>query len=58
MSEKQGDFSVEACGLVNRALDSKSGLGFESQYWSCVEVSGRLCISRCLCPPSYNGYLV
>ena len=28
-----------ACGLVDRALDSKSeGLGFE--HWSCVEVLG------------------
>ena len=48
-----------ACGLVDRALDSRSeGLGFDSQCWPCVEVSGTLCIPHCLCPPSRNGYLV
>ena len=49
---------VGACGQVDRALDSRSGLGFDSQCWSCVEVSGKLCIPHCLGPPSHNGYLV
>ena len=50
---------VGACGLVDRALDSRSeGLGFDSQCWSCVEVLGKLCIPHCLGPPSRNGYLV
>ena len=32
-----------ACGQVDRTLDSRSeGLGFDSQCWSCVEVSGKL----------------
>ena len=32
-----------ACGLVDRALDSRSeGLGFDSQCWLCVEVLGKL----------------
>ena len=48
-----------ACDPVDRALDSRSeGLGFESQCWSCVEVSGKLRIPHCLGPPSRNGYLV
>ena len=34
------------------------GLGFDSQCWPCVEVSGKLLIPYCLCPPSSNGYLV
>ena len=50
---------MEAYGLVVRALDSRSeGLGFDSQCWPCVEVSGKLCIPHCLGPPSHNGYLV
>ena len=48
-----------ACGLVDRALDSRSeGLGFDSHCWPCVEVSGKLCIPHCLGPRSRNGYLV
>ena len=48
-----------ACGLVDRALDSRSeGLGFDSQCWPCVEVLGKLRIPHCLGPPSRNGYLV
>ena len=44
---------------MDRALDSRSeGLGFDSQCWPCVEVSGKLCIPHCLGPPSRNGYLV
>ena len=50
---------VRSCGLVDRVLDSRSeGLGVDSQCWLCVEVSGELCISHCLGPPSRNGYLV
>ena len=46
-------------GQVDRALDSRSeGLGFDSQCWPCVEVSGKLRIPHCLGPPSRNGYLV
>ena len=49
----------EACGKVDRALDSRSeGLGFDSHYWPCVEVVGKLHIPYCLGPPSRNGYLV
>ena len=48
-----------ACGQVDRALDSRSeDLGFDSQCWPCVEVSGKLCIPHCLSSPSRNGYLV
>ena len=37
------------CGQVDGALDSRSeGLGFDSQCWSCVEVSCKL----------RNGYVV
>ena len=43
---------VGACGQVDSALD---GLGFDSQCWPCVDVSGKLCISHCLCPPSVMG---
>ena len=40
-------------------LDSRSEyLGFDSQCWPSVEVSGKLCIPLCPCPPSHNGYLV
>ena len=47
-----------ACGHVDRMLYSRSeGLGFDSQCWPCVEVSGKLCIPHCLGPPSHNGYL-
>ena len=34
------------------------GLGFDSQWMSCVEMLGKLRIPRCLSPPSRNGYLV
>ena len=34
------------------------GLGFNSHYWSCAEVSGKFLIPYCLCPPSSNGHLV
>ena len=53
------DFVMIACGQVDRALDSiiSEGLGFDSQCWPCVEVSGKLCIPRCLGPPSHNGYM-
>ena len=48
-----------ACGLVDRALDSRSEcLGFDSQCWPCLEVLGKLHIPHCLGPPSRNGYLV
>ena len=50
---------MEACGPVDRALDSRSeGLGFNSQCWKCVEVSGKLCIPHCLSQSSRNWYLV
>ena len=50
---------VEACGLVDRVIDSRSeGLGFDSQCWPCVEVSGKLRMPHCLGPPSRNGCLV
>ena len=50
---------VGACGPADSALDSRSeGLGFDSQCWPCVEVSGKLRIPHCLGPPSRNGYLV
>ena len=36
---------VGACGLVDRALESRSkGLGFHFHHWSCVEVLGKLLI--------------
>ena len=48
-----------ACGPVDRALGSRSeGLGFDSQCWPCVEVSGKLRIPHCFGSPSRNGYLV
>ena len=48
-----------ACCQVNRALDPRSeSLGFDSQRWSCVEVSGKLRTLYCLSPPNRNGYLV
>ena len=51
--------TLGACGRVDRALDSRSeGLGFDSQCWPCVEVSGKLRIPHCFSPPSRNGYLV
>ena len=44
---------------VGRALYSRSvDLRFDSQCWPCVEVSGKLQIPHCLCPPSSNDYLV
>ena len=50
---------VGACGLVDRALDSRSeGLGFDSQYWPRVEVLGKIRVPHCLGPPSHNWYLV
>ena len=50
---------VGACGQVDRALDLRSeGLAFDSHCWSCVEVSGKLLVPYCLCPPSSNGYQV
>ena len=55
----EGRVSVGACGLVDRALSSIStGLGFDAQYWSCEEVSGKLLIPYYLCLPSTDGYLV
>ena len=51
--------TVVVHGQVDRALDSRSeGLGFDPQFWPCVEVSGKLRIPQCLGPPSRNGYLV
>ena len=51
--------ALGARGQVDRALDSRSeGLGFDSQCWPCVEVSGKLRIPHCLGPHSRNGYLV
>ena len=48
-----------ACGQVDRALNSRlEGLGFDSQCWPCVEMSGKLRIPHCLGPTSRNGYLV
>ena len=50
---------MDTSGQVDRALDSRSkGLGFDSQCWQCVDVSGKLCTSHCLGPTSSNGYLV
>ena len=50
---------MAACGLVDRALDSTSeSLGFDSQCWPCVVVSGQIRIPQCFSPPSRNGYLV
>ena len=50
---------VGACGPVYRALDSRSkSLGFDSQCWPCVDVSGKVRIPHCLSPPSRNAYLV
>ena len=44
---------------MDRALGSRSeDLGFDSHCWSCVEVTGKLLISCCLCPPNSDGYLV
>ena len=38
-------------------MSSRSeGLGCDC--WPCVEVSGKLCITHCLSPPSCKGYLV
>ena len=35
--------SISTHGLVDRVLDSRSeGLGFDSQHWSYLEVSGKL----------------
>ena len=50
---------METCGLVDKTLDSRSkGLGFDSHYWPCVELVGKLLIPFCLCLPSSDGYLV
>ena len=44
---------------VDMALDSRSeGLGFDSQCWSCVQVSGKLCILHRLGSSGNNGYLM
>ena len=46
-------------GQVDRVLDLRSeGLRFDSQHWSYVEVSGKLCNPHCLSLSSCNGYLV
>ena len=43
--EKYSVITVRTCGPVDRALDSKSkGLGFDSCFWSFVEVSDKLLI--------------
>ena len=48
-----------ACGPVDRALDSRlDGVGFDSQCWRCVEVSGKFRIPNVRGPPSRKGYLV
>ena len=48
-----------ACDPVDRALDSRlEGLGFDSQCWPSVEVSGKPRIPHCSGPPSHNGYLM
>ena len=47
--------------VVTKLLEiyvQKSGLGFDSHCWSCVEMSGKLVIPCCCCPPSSNRYLV
>ena len=50
---------VETCGQVDRPLYSGSeGLGFDSQYWLCAQVSSKLRIPHCLSPASCNGYVV
>ena len=53
-------FRVGTCTPVDRVLDSRSkGVELHSHFcWSCVEVSGKLLISYCLCLPSSDGYLV
>ena len=52
-------FCLTICDRGERALDSRSkGLGFDSHCWLCVEVSGKLFIPCCLCPPRNDGYLV
>ena len=57
--EHVGNLLLGACGLVDRALDSRSeGLGFNSQCWPCVEVLDKLRIPLRLGPPSRNGYLM
>ena len=48
-----------ACDQVDRVMHSRSeGLGFDSQCWPCVEVSGKLCIPHYLSPPCCNGHFV
>ena len=54
----QGKKYLCKCGQVDRVLDSRSGLGFDSHCWSCVEVSGKHRNAHCLGPPSRTGYLV
>ena len=41
---------------MDRAFCSRlEGLGFDSQCWPCVDVSGKLHIPHYLCPPSKGG---
>ena len=57
--EASGLAELGACDQVDRAYDSRSeGLGFNSQCWPYVEVSGKLRILHFFGPPSRNGYLV
>ena len=45
-----------ASGQLDKALDSRSeGLGLDSQYWSYVQVSGKLGIPHCLGPSTVLG---
>ena len=48
-----GKRQLEASGQVDKALDSRSeDLGFNSQYWSSVQVLGKLGIPHYLDLPS------
>ena len=48
-----------ASSQIDRALDLRSErLGFDSQCWSCLGVSGKVHIPHCLSAPSCKGYLV
>ena len=44
---------------MDRMLNSRlEDLGFDSQCWPCEQLSGKLCNTLSLRPPSHNGYLV
>ena len=51
-----GLLRLVSCGQVDSAWDPRSkGLGLDSHWLSCVEVSGKLLIARCFCPPAVMG---